>query len=473
MRPLSLLGNLLLLVLVAAPASAKTYVRWTNAQIPPPNKLGVRDLVVPWTTDAPELAQKAWSRGYRVFIEAERPDVDAVEQSAVASRLSGIAVRVGDLDATETQTALNSLRHAYPHTKFLLLLTAGKEPRMKGHMVFERNGILAVSSPTSQPWVDSNLALVRYARMRFPSEPPLYTFAWDLSGPLDQKRGPSAQDYALAVCEAAALHADLVLPLHESLQSGLGNNQADAWKIWSDVRSAMRYKETQSEVHSQALADVIVATDSYAKSVEPINLLSRHNLPLRVISPSDLATARLTSAKMLVTFSPFDAQEAHIAQVFAKSGGIVVLVDSPGSYPWHSLTSSPSAEHATSYSVGKGKIIELAEPVIDPETFSQNVRGLLGSRRPGVSLWNSLTTLVVPYRDAKSGGTVLELVDYSEEPADVQVRVKGEFASVRYQTPADKKLNPLTSHFRDGFTEFVIPPFQTAARVYLESLNSE
>jgi hypothetical protein len=52
-----------------------------------------------------------------------------------------------------------------------------------------------------------------------------------------------------------------------------------------------------------------------------------------------------------------------------------------------------------------------------------------------VSLWNSLTTLVAAYPGEKPGETIVELVNYSEEPTQVQVQVKGTFGSARYESP--------------------------------------
>jgi len=46
---------------------------------------------------------------------------------------------------------------------FRFLISSGKQPQMRGRLVVNRNGILQVSSPSSQPWLDTNLAAVRLA----------------------------------------------------------------------------------------------------------------------------------------------------------------------------------------------------------------------------------------------------------------------------------------------------------------------
>ena len=65
-------------------------------------------------------------------------------------------------------------------------------------------------------------------------------------------------------------------------------------------------------------------------------------------------------------------------------------------------------EHAVSYAVGKGKVLELSEPVIDPETFAQDIRRLLGTQNVLMSLWNGLTTIAVPYSEHGRTVKVLE-----------------------------------------------------------------
>ena len=97
---------------------------------------------------------------------------------------------------------------------------------MKGQLVIKRDGVLQVTSPTAQPWIDSNLALVRLDHTFRPQQTPLYEFQWDQSDSMQQEYGPSAADYSLAVAEAGAFHADLVLSLHPGLQTDLAKKVA-------------------------------------------------------------------------------------------------------------------------------------------------------------------------------------------------------------------------------------------------------
>jgi hypothetical protein len=117
---------------------------------------------------------------------------------------------------------------------------------------------------------------------------------------------------------------------------------------------------------------------------------------------------------------------------------------------------------------GKGRVIELPGPVIDPETFAQDIRRLIGTTDVEISLWNALTVIAVPY-GLPGGEKLVELINYSLEPIPVQVQVKGSFSSVVYETPDRACCESLTPVQRAEFTEFVIPALRIAGRVRLTS----
>ena len=114
-------------------------------------------------------------------------------------------------------------------------------------------------------------------------------------------------------------------------------------------------------------------------------------------------------------------------------------------------------------------MIELSEPVSDPETFAQEVRGLIHNQKLPISLWNALTTVAVLYHSTRSGEKIIELLNYAEEPLRVQVRVKGSFSRIQYAAPEDTCCRSLSSTLHDGFTEFVVPALKVAGRVYLST----
>src|SRR5256885_4237561 len=197
--------------------------------------------------------------------------------------IAGIILNSDDSERSHSQGILQALRFKYPGMTFLILNTNGKQPQMKGQMVFERNGVLMVSSPTSQPWVDSNFALAQFERMRSASQIPLYSFQWNLSDQLQRAHVPSMDDYCLAIAEARALHADLILNLHESVERALLQNDSKAWTAWRQVRTFLDFSTKGPGFKWEPLGDVGIGTAADKNSFEAANLLARHNIPLREI----------------------------------------------------------------------------------------------------------------------------------------------------------------------------------------------
>src|SRR6185437_6409147 len=114
---------------------------------------------------------------------------------------------------------------------------------------------------------------------------------------------------------------------------------------------------------------------------------------------------------------------------------------------------------------GKGRIIELQGQVIDPETFAQDIRRLLdqGKKKLALSLWNALTVVAVSYQSPGGGEKVVELVNYAEEPISVQVRIKGSFSSIRYETPERACCLSLTPTQRGALRNLSFPRCESQA----------
>jgi hypothetical protein len=341
---------------------------------------------------------------------------------------------------------------------------------MRGSLVIKRGSVLEVSSPTAQPWIDTNLALVKIEQRSQQGQIPLYTFSWTGLSDSGQQPPPlTAADYSLAAAEAGAFHADFILKVDEHLQKALSEHDPEAWTLWNQVRSYANFYSHTAEKEMEPAANVAVVVDDLDPTDEVMNLLARHNLPFTVLLSSDLESGDLEGFDVIVVFAkPGERTSKRIANL-ATRGKTVVLVDAHGSYPWQSRDAVRLNEHAVSYTFGKGKVLELSEPVTDPETFAQDIRRLLGKEDVLMSLWNGLTTIAVPYRE--HGGTlkVLELVNYADEPLSVQVQVKGSFASIRYETPERKCCESLVPIKHDGFTEFVLPELRFAGRVHLDA----
>jgi hypothetical protein len=467
------LGDMILVwVLVLAYPSAwgNVFVHWTRSSVLPAKELGSNDLVFSWNDSLSSQVKAARRQGYRVYVEVPLAQA-AVAAETGGSDLEGLILTVRQSERADLEKSLPQLRSAHPKLRFVVLNPSGKQPTLRGSLVIKRGAVLEVSSPTAQPWIDTNLALVKVEQRSLQGQVPLYTFSWgDISDSGQQPATLTAADYSLAVAEAGAFHADLILELDDRLQKDLTEHDPQAWKLWNEVRSYADFYAHPAGPAMEAAANVAVVVDDLDPTDEVMNLLARHNLPFTVLRPPDLKSGDLKGFDVVAVFAKPDREVLERIADLATRGKIVVLVEAHGPYPWQSRDAVRLNEHAVSYALGKGKVLELSEPVIDPETFAQDIRRLLGKQNALMTLWNGLTTIAVPYRE--HGGTVkvLEFVNYAEdEPVRIQVQVKGSFASIRYETPERRCCESLVPIKHNGFTEFVIPELRTAGRVHLEA----
>ena len=469
MKPRNLLWSLILGgLLLPQLASATLFLRISGSELRAVQDMGVKNLVFGWPIADASAVGKVQAQGYQVFFEAPPGDLSAAAETAEKMNITGVILAMENVDGPGDNELFRRVTTAHPRLSFLLLNPGGKEPQMRGRLVVERNGILQVASPTSQPWVDTNLALVKLARAFRPDVTPLYSFHWDLSDALRNKLGPAAEDYCLAISEANAFHADVILDLHEKLQQGLLGKESSAWAVWNNVKRYIAFAHSESAAGKlRPLANTGVVMDTMAPSYEGLNLMARHNIPFVVLRPGDLEPKLLESFDALVVFSaPSNAAATAIGD-FAMRGGIVVLVNLRGQFPWHSLEPAHKDRQATAYDVGAGQVVELAEPVIDPEAFSRDLRRLMGFQRMTLGLWNSLTSVAVADLQDSNDETIVNLVNYALEAEPVQVQIKGHFSSIRYESPDGGCCQYLTPVERGPFTEFVIPALFIQGEVHL------
>jgi len=459
-----------LLLQVATPVWGRVFVEWTEPAVPSAASLGVKDLVIPWGPDKIQLMNIAKKRGYRVYARVPARDAGA----AVRDGLAGIIVE-GDSSEPGQETVrkiVQRLRSSYPGVSFLVLDSGGKQPQIRGNLVTRRRGVLMVSSPTREPWIDSNVALARFEKTFQPRQAPLFSFSWDLTDPLEQQQGPRAEDYALAVAEAGAMHADVILPVHPNLQKGLAGGDKTAWREWDRVKAYLKFYSSGSSSEPLPVGEVVVVTDHYQDAYEAMNLLARRNITFRVLRPGEVTAQRLSGSRLVIMFSRPDAPAAQALQAFSSAGGTVVVVDPHGPAHWERLP-AVKASDGKSYKIERGETIESSQAVGAPDAFAGKIRDLLRFQGPLIYIWNAVTTLAFTYRAPQAGGMVLELVNYAQEPLQAQVRVKGTFPSIRYETPEHGFYPAIQADVERGFTQFVVSHLRIGARVYLGTKTNQ
>jgi len=454
---------------IAQTAWGRVFVRWTEDALPSPKTLLVYGLVIPWDADQ-ALMESARKQGYRVYAGATLEQALTVAAVTRTMGVSGLILEAGDPEQEKAEKIAKDLRQAHPDLTVLTPGPGGKQPAMKGSTVIAQSGVLQVSSPTEQPWIDSNLALVGFDRAFRPRQIPLIDFPWELSDALQQQHGPNPEDYALAVAEAGALHSDLILNLHPNLQKALVRGSDDGWAVWKHVAQYVAFYLREGERPFTFQANVGVVTDNFEASYETTNLMARHNVPFRVLPPSHLTAHVLSGLDLIVLFAQPDEAAIRAVAGFTDAGGVAILVSLHGPFPWQSTEAGRTSDHSVIYTAGKGKVIELPEGIADPGVFAQDVRRLLGKEKLPISLWNASTTIAVPYILPGTSTATVELVNYSVDPLPVQVRIKGSYPVVRYETPERGCCESLTPTHQDGFTQFDIPWLRIGGRVHLGAM---
>jgi hypothetical protein len=307
-------------ILVATPAWSDVFLHWTSAALPPAKELGLNELVFSWNDSLSPQVKAARRLGYRVYVEVPLHQATSAAETG-GTGLDGIILIARQSETAELEKSLPKLRLDYPKLRFLVLNPDGKLPQMRGSLVIKRGSVLEVSSPTAQPWIDTNLALVKIERRYHPGQVPLYTFS--RGGPSDpgqQQLAPTAEDYSLAVAEAGAFHADLILELDERLQKALSERDPEAWTLWNHVRPYAKFSSHVGEQGLNAAANVAIVVDVLDTSDEPMNLLARHNIPFKVLKPADLKSEDLEAFDVLVVFAKPDRETCERITEIATEG---------------------------------------------------------------------------------------------------------------------------------------------------------
>ena len=420
---LALVTILAFLVLAGRNAGAEVLIRWDLASIPPAQALGISVVVIP-SAQARGIEQ-ALAHGYRVYVEIESA---AAAAFAPIEGTAGVIVKgpiAADVRERLAQRA-KIVRSAE---------TRGKWPHIRTNWVTLNKDVLQVTSRSSQPWLENNEALIRIASAASPpgAPPVLLTYAWQPVTVADLDQGPRRENYLVAIAEAGAFGADLLLPLHERFEQELVAGSPDARADWDAIRRFAEFYAWNVPAQHRPVANVGVVTSDPMRSFEMLNLLARHNLPFVAIPPAAVTAEALAGLDLLVLLDEPAGGGRAAVTAFVKQGGALV---------------------------------EARDAPTDPNTFALEMRQRLGSERRVVDVWNGITVLVAPYSRPASGDLVLTVVNYAAQPLPVQIRVRGMFSEVQYEAPGQPAAL-LSFEVRNGGTEFVLPALSAGGRLFL------
>jgi hypothetical protein len=451
------------ILLVPVCALAEVLVRWTEPQVPSRESLGIGTLVVP-AGNATAITE-AIDKGYRVFVAVEGTKLASF--APVPRGIAGIVVEgsapAGGLRQAEARFQAAGIRLRRTDDR-------GKWPHIRTNWVTTERGVLQVTGRSAQPWIENNAALLRIGRAASPQSPPLLTYAWKPIVLSDVDEGPALENYLVAIAETGSFGGDLLLPLHPRLQKRLLLGQPRAREEWAGIRRAMEFYAWDLPRRYEPVANIGVIAAEPMAGFELFNLLARHNLPFELVSPAEARTRDLSSMDLLISLEAPGAAQAQALSAFAEKGGAVVVLPGQGgksdaaNWPWRQSSRTESTGRLA-YAHGKGQVIELTTPVADPDAFAMAMRQVLGPDRRVIDIWNGITVLTGAYRDPE-GSVLVTLLNYAHQELPVQLRVRGAFSVVQYESPGEPPALLRFEH-RNGFTELVVPALRTGGRLFL------
>jgi hypothetical protein len=286
----------------------------------------------------------------------------------------------------------------------------------------------AEAGPSSEPWIDSNLWLVRSVHSSGGDRP-----VW-LMETLPADAAPV--DYLRAIADAAAGGGRWAIALSDELRHGLRAKQADAIAIWRQMDAFLKFQHEHAEWYGYpALPIYGFVQDSSGKardvSGEHLNLAIRQRLSLRVIERAQLGAAALDGLRAVhaIDVDQPTAAERTLLTEFARAGGLLVVGPSwqPGG--------NPETEGYATVPTGEGQVVIYRDDA-DPGELAKSLVELLGRENLGVRLFRASAVLShSAVADARKA-IVVHLLNYASYPAEaVLIRVDGDFRRARLYTP--------------------------------------
>ena len=316
-------------------------------------------------------------------------------------------------------------------------------------------GVRATAS--AEPWIESNIWLVRALRSQNPSRP-----VW-----IDQPPNPSAVgDSIRCVADAAVAGGRWIAGLDDDLRVGLYRKEVEALKTWRSISAYLQFAEEHADWREfLPYGNLGILVDTAAEDTgfadEYLNLVARRQVPYRLVARSSLGTAALAGFQALLapTLAPPTEAERKILANFAEQGGLVMIGPAWGNAPKEDVY----AEVPT----GKGRVFVYKEDPPDPEGIARDMLELLPPELMGLSVFNVPSSIA--YAGTSGKRVLIQLLNYAGTPSiRVTVRFNGIFHSARLWTPENAPAQLTVRPTPNGRTEVSIPKLDAWAGLILE-----
>ena len=333
-----------------------------------------------------------------------------------------------------------------------LLAVEGVRPEARN---LSDQGIRAGAS--AEPWIDSNIWLVRSVRMGTEWRP-----VW-----ISQQPNPSSQgEYVRCVADAAVAGGRWIVAIDDDLRAGLFRKDARALATWRSIADYLKFSEDHAEWRRFTPYGKLGIILDYAGknrdlSDEYLNLVARRQVPYRLILRSELTAAALAGFQAVLAVdvaAPTDA-ERKLLRDFAEKGGLLV-----GGPSWGD---SPRDDAYAEAHLGKGRVAVYKDDPPNPESVAKDLLDLLEPEVMGLSVFNVPSSITYA---ATSGKQVLvQLLNYAGRPVErVTIRFNGHFKTARLYTPERPPLDLSVFATGNGRTEFLIHELTAWGAVLLE-----
>ena len=285
------------------------------------------------------------------------------------------------------------------------------------------------ATPSSEPWIDSNLWLGVSLR------------SWGQSHPvwLGERLAEIAalDDYLRAIADAAAGGCRWILSLSDELQNGLRHKQTQALETWHRMAAYLKFQQEHAGWNEYApFADFGFIQDSSGrdrnKSDSNLILAVRQRIPLRVIERSQLSPSALEGLQAVhgIGLIQPSEQERKVLSAFAEGGGLVVVGPS-----WKTA-GIPAEQDFVVERNGKGRVVVYNKEWPEGTSLSKDLIDLLGRENFRVRFFRVTSVLSHVSMDVSGSHVLVQLVNYATYPADsVLVRISGNFRTARWYAP--------------------------------------
>lgn len=305
-------------------------------------------------------------------------------------------------------------------------------------------------APSSEPWIESNVWLVRSLRL---------TSAWRPVWVGYQPEGGSPVDYAKAVADAAMAGGRWIVALDDTVRAKLRRHDTGALAVWQSIGDCLKFAEDHADWRSfQPYGNLGIIVDTHAAdrqvADEFLKLVARRQMPYRLITRSGLSAGSLAGLRAVLAteIAPPTDGERQVLKAFAQNGGLIVTGPSWGDAP-PSGTDANNPQPYAEVPLGKGRAAVYKDA--DPESIAREMRELMSHKDAGVVAFNVPSVIMYASTDGKR--ILVQLLNYSNTPATaITLRVAGTFKTARLIAPdAEPALLEISSS--DGQTDITIP----------------